>query len=479
MNVEYSRPLRLGRGASGASEETLLAQLEGSRVSITVDPGVEQYATTAEILIDTLRRLPVGLGIDADCLERDVVQRLMERAAAIDPSRPLDTCGSGRGGLRVHVGGGAREADLYGVPIRHGARVGTRGGVGTATASGLGVFTCGALLAGEVFKRIAAVLPERATFPVQLQWCPVTLGSDLTLAPELDGEIKLELALVGLGAIGTAITRILSLLEISGNAAVVDPEPFAPENLGTYSLGTAADAKSRPWKTSLAVEALPQMSVTPHNMKAEDFIDAVDRKETPWPRLVLSGLDSAEARREVQRLWPNRLIDGATGDTMCGLHDVRYGSGACLICHFPKRAQGQSASARLAAATGLPEKLLRKGDRLLSESDLESLSTGQRKQLAPQVGKPICGLAEAIGLSALDDGGYRPSVPFVSQQAACLVAGRLLAHVLDLKPQPTFVQYDALIGPGGITIEDRQRSEGCYCAQRAELIDAIRAQRDK
>jgi hypothetical protein len=345
------------------------------------------------------------------------------------------------------------------------------------TASGLGIFTCAALLAGEVFKRIAAVLPQRATFPAEFAWCPVSLNFDPAATPELKTPPKFDLALVGQGAIGTAVTRILSLLGTTGRVALVDPERFAPENLGTYSLGTPLDAACQVWKVDLAARALPGMAISTHRVRAEEFIELVDRGGVPWPPFVLSGLDSAEARREVQRLWPDRLIDGATGDTMCGLHDVRSGEGACLVCLFPKRTEGPSASERLAEATGLPIEVVSQGDQPLSEAHLASLAPEQRRRLKSQIGKPVCGLAEAIGLTELTSEDYRPSVPFVSQQAACLVVGRLVAEHLEIDSQPSFAQYDALIGPQAATIESRRRTDDCFCFQRADLIEALRDRR--
>jgi ThiF family len=477
MEVEHSRTLLLGGAASESSEQTLLARLEGSRVLVGADPGETHYLQTAGVLLDTLRRLPISLALDPAGLDDGEVEELRARIAAIDPKRGITIRAPEPGDLRVWVGGDGGDADLFGIPIRHGARIGTRAGDPVEVgASGLGIFTAATLLAGEVFKRVAVVVPARASFPEELSWCPVTLGSDPPSTPPI-GEIELDFALVGQGAIGTAISRILALLEVRGAAAVVDPERFAPENLGTYSLGTAAESRTRPLKTVLAAEALPGITVSGYAMRAEEFINLVERGEAPWPRLVLSGLDSAEARREVQRLWPDRLIDGATGDTMCGMLDVRRRDGACLLCLFPKRSEGETASARLAAMTGLPERLLRAGDQLLSEADLASLDPRQRELLSSEVGKPVCGLAEAVGLTDLADEGYRPSVPFVSQQAACLVVGRLLADMLNLGQKPNFVQYDALAGPDRATVEERRPSAECTCQQRAAMIEAIREQR--
>jgi hypothetical protein len=268
------------------------------------------------------------------------------------------------------------------------------------------------------------------------------------------------------------------MLAIKGSVMLVDPERFSAENLGTYSLGGAFDAQTQPWKTELAAAALPQFSCQTYPIPVERLIEAIDAGDAPRPRLVLSGLDSATARREVQRLWPDRLIDGATGDTMCGLHDVvAHGNNACLRCLFPVRTGGPSSLERLVTATGLPANLLRYGDQHLTQAHVDALPPERRAQLQGEVGKPVCGLATAVGLTQLSADDYQPSVPFVSQQAACLMVGGLLANILRIEHQPRFVQYDALIGPQALTEENRLPSPTCVCQQRNHIISAIRQKR--
>jgi molybdopterin/thiamine biosynthesis adenylyltransferase len=478
MDLEHSRMLRLAKVVGANSEQTLLERLRRSRVVISFESH-PAYVDVAAILVETLRRLPIDISLDPGGLRREVIEQIVARGVAIDPVRGVQV-GAAERCLSVHVGGGGAGADLHGLPVHHGARLATarvvEGGA-SVTASGLGIFTCAALLAGEVFKRIAEVVSQRAAFPAELAWCPVALNSDPVATPELEIPLDVDLALVGQGAIGTAVTHILSLLGATGQVSLVDPERFAPENLGTYSLGTAADAVRQPWKVDLGAKALRGMGTSTYRVRAEEFIELVDRGEAPWPSLVLSGLDSAEARWEVQRLWPDYLIDGATGDTMCGLHDVRSGEGACLLCLFPKRTGGPNAAERLADATGLPIEVVRQGDQPLSPAHLASVNADQRRLLEGQIGEPVCGLAEAIGLTALPSDDYRPSVPFVSQQAACLVIGRLIAKNLEIDPQPSFVQYDALFGPQASTIESRRRIDECFCSQRTALIQAVRDRR--
>lgn len=476
MDVRHSRAVRLAEGVSGQSGETLIGRLERSRVAIAIGKGKDPILT-AEVLVDTLRRLPIQLVLEPDSLAAEKIERISEIARRIDPGRGIRIGGDSDEDVLVAVGCDRRNATIAGMPVRHGAFVvsGRSLDVPDVGASGLGAFTCAALLAGEVFKRVASVRPERASYNDLIAWCPVRLDEKPWNSPELEGPPHLDLALVGQGAIGTAITRILALLGAKGRAQLIDPERFGPENLGTYSLGGAADAENEPWKVDLGAAVLPSMSVATHVGTAASFIETIDRGEGLWPALVLAGLDSPGARREVQRLWPNRLIDGATGDTMCGLHDVVFGETACLMCLFPERREGPTAAEHLAEATGLPVEVVSRGDRPLLEAHLASLNAEQRQALQPLLGQPICGLAEAVGLTNLAAGHYRPSVPFVSQQAACMVVGRLVAGMAGSgQPSANFVQYDALIGPWAATRESRKPSPDCHCQVRGELLESVR-----
>ena len=191
--------------------------------------------------------------------------------------------------------------------------------------------------------------------------------------------------------------------------------------------------------------------------------------------MVLTGLDSIEARCSVQGLWPPELIDAATGDTSVGLHHV-LGDGPCLRCIFVDRFPEVSAGEALAAEFGLPTKLVMRGDRVLTENDLIGMSADQRERLRSHVGKPVCGLGDAARLTGTED-VYRPAVPFVSQQAACLGIGRLIASAAGLPRLPNFVQYDALIGPQSMTRQTRRPRAGCYCQQRRATIRAVRMAR--
>lgn len=474
MRAEHSRALRLAASATGRREVSLLEHLAAQHVTVSVGATRSADIAAAELLLANLARLPITLSVDPSGLRADAHRRLL--AASRQPE-PTPSGSLGPVNLRVHVGNGGR-ADLYANAEHHGAYVSHSPLTVANPASGLGAVTCAALLSGEVFKAIIPMLPGRARDLDSFAWCPVTLTPEPASAPMLGAPLHLDdIAIIGLGAVGTAIARTLGLLGATGRVALVDPERFAVENVGTYSLGDHDDARDGRWKTELAARALPNVQITRFDLPVAEFIERIDAGQAPWPTMALTGLDSVSARRDAQMLWPERLLDAATGDTMCGLHDVGPSDHACLRCLFAIPTAGPSAAQRLADATGLDPELLRYGDQLLREDHLATLDAHQRRRLASQIGKPICGLAQAVGLTHLPSDDYRPSVPFVSQQAACLAVGRLLADRLGLPTGATFVQYDALIGSDYGTFEDRHPSLTCYCQQRAPLVVRLRASR--
>jgi hypothetical protein len=162
---------------------------------------------------------------------------------------------------------------------------------------------------------------------------------------------------------------------------------------------------------------------------------------------------------------------------MLGIHDHHHGCGPCLICFFPTGRSGPSAAERLANATGLPLERVQRGDDPLTMEDLARLAASQQQTLAPHLGKPVCGLAQAIGLTGLDADSYQPSIPFVSLQAACLAVGRLIASQLHLRPPGNLIQYDGLVGPQAATIEEMRPRMDCGCVTRAAAIEQVRRQR--
>ncbi len=480
--ADHSRILRLGSAITGRPESALEARLESASVSVGLDPTVPGVELAADTLLRVLRRMPGTVVLDPGGLERRVIDRFADRVAEIDPSRPLGVRLAGESDCRIRLAGHASEGDLRAIPERHGYILDTRGPAlrQTAGSSALGSVLCACALAAEAFKAAAGVVGSRGRRSARTAFCPVTLTSDPASAPPLPERWQIRAMLVGLGAIGTGSALIISELPLEGEADLVDPQRYGDENVATYSLGGAEDGREHPWKTSVVARALTRFTTRSHHIAAADLPALIDDGEVPWPSTLLTGLDKAQVRREAQRLWPDALFDGATGDTMVGLHAVHGAGQPCLGCFLPERdVPSAEVGADLAALTGLPRELLVQGEHILSEADLVAVPDGKRTVLRPQVGKPVCGLASSLGLSALPDEGYQPAVPFVALSASALVVGRLVADATGVEPAANFVQYDALAGPTWRTVEVRRARGDCDCVTRETLIKRVRDLRSR
>jgi len=502
--LRHSRLLRLGSDATGSAEADLLTTLAAARTVLSIDTALPGTVETARLLLATLARTPGRLTLVTTTIPAATVPELLAIVRRIDPEHRVDTAAEVREHelpddttLRLHLGTGARRSITAaedfdqneassGVPVvrviadGYGAQLARSGHVSLTqhrAPNALGHMLAAAFAAGEAFAAAARVLPSRRHPLPHIAFCPVTLGSDLAAAPDLPDGLSIDAALLGLGAVGTAIAAILATLPLQGRLLLVDRQTYAEENLGTYSLGDPTDVAATRPKVDLAAGALRhRYAVAQHHGELAELPARIDAGELSWPAYVLTGLDSIPARYAAQRLWADHHIDAATGDTTVGLHDA-IPAGPCLQCFFPTARAGPSAEQRLADELGIDPAVLGR-DEAWTEQEVSKLPAAAAELLRPLVGTPKCGTARALSLTdQATDNDFRPSVPFVSQQAACLAVGRLLARLLGLSPATNFFQYDTMIGPALFDDEPRDPIAACYCQVRASIVQATRTQR--
>lgn len=480
MNGDRSRTLDLAARVAGSDP---LADLEGTSVTVSLDTSYPGALETARILVTNLRKLPVSLSLATGSGQSAVphvwVDELVAAAAALDPLRPLHLVRSpARDDLTVHVGPASSGAIIV-VPDSHGVRL-RRGGTFPTLqgGTGLGAMVAAATATAEVFKDVLKLNTYAYPRLHSHAFDPVTLGPPGKPAPLR--ELPAETALLGCGAIGTAIAVIVDGLGIDGAITVVDPETFDEPNVFTYSLGTLHDAAQSEHKTRLVKRALPKLDVTRFEGTALDWVARLGDSGGPWPTTVLAGVDSVQARHEIARLHADRTFDGSTGGphgTTLSLSEARF-DGPCLRCYYPSLpSPAVSAEVLLAKETGLPLARIIRGDKL-TDDDLTPLSPDQRDRLAAYVNKPICGLVRQLNIGG--DVTFRPSAVFVAQQAAALVVGALLRSLsnTDTGPSPTrFVQFDALLGPREGHTDTRRAAGGCVCQRDAQIIRQVRDRR--
>lgn len=476
MQRDDSRTVRLAARAAGASESELEQRLSRSAVHVSIDPRLPGAIQCAEVLITTLQRGLGTVSLDPDRLSRADLDRLEHAANAIRPERPIRIGPAAASATKVAVG--AVPGEVCVVPDAHGGRLSRRGLPDQhRRPTMLGTVFTASLAAAEAFKEAAAIRADHCVRHQRLDFCPVTLSDDLDHASLPGSGWEPTVTLAGVGAIGTAHALILGGLADTGAAVLIDRQVYAPANLGTYSLGGSADVIAATPKVTLAERALVGWRHHRHTDDIAAAIDRIDGRQLPWTPTVLAGLDNHAARRDAQRIQADRLIDAATGDTVVGLRDTRP-DGPCLACMLPPPTGPSPIDALV--ALGIPAELARApGDAVVDEEIIAAASDPRaRAVLTAQRGTPICGLLRAAGLSDVDSGDYMPSVPFVSQQAACLGVGRLVAIATGIDSQlPNFVQYDVMLGPAHALRQRRAATPGCTCRQRAAIIDQVRRER--
>lgn len=456
MSADYSRALRLGSLAAEDDETSLRERVEAAQVHVTADIELPGVAAALPVLIADLRRFPVTLSFDPaggdSVLSSAIIDDLQQIAVGIDADRPLQIGRSPREALHVHLGARPPStARISAVPDGHGARLRRAGRAFptlNAAGTGLGAVLAAALLTGEAFKVITALRPTAHRPADILDFCPVTISGAPGGFAGLPAELP-ALALVGAGAIGTAVALILDNLGLSGSLAVVDPQEYEPPNVITYSLGTLEDARARVLKVQLLARHLPGFDVLHVHGTAQTMLERIDDGTAPWPGIVLGAVDSIDARHELQRIYADLTLDGSTGGRAGTTLALREGTplGPCVRCYYRRReaSAGPSTEQRLHDVTGLPIARIARGDDPLTAADIRDLAPDQRERLLAHLGKPVCGLGRLLGLAPGAEDGYRPSAAFVAQQAACLVVGGLLARTTGLiTGAMRDLEYDAL-----------------------------------
>lgn len=476
MDTETSRALALAAIACRTDRETLKSHIESASVLISVEHSTPGAASAAKIFIETMRRLPIS--IRPDIATHGALAKVLANAATSLDSRypvvPYATTGS----ARIHFGSCADDAVLRILPDGTGAHLFPPGISMTEQAYApepVGVMYAASLGSAEVFKIIAQTRTrpnERA-----VSFSPVTLNSDLRPFRAPDSLGPRRIVLIGVGAIGTAALRMLAAMPINGQVVAIDPERFRTENFETYSLGSYAEALAEPLKIEIGADHARGRGFGFERMSVDEYRESLEGGDGDWPDTVLVAVDTPDARYQARALWPRTLIDMGTGDSGVTMRDGCGTDGEpCIECMLPRQRPQISAITKLAEVTGLDASLLREGGQL-TKSQLIGLPPDKRVMLEAYLGQPVCGLASAIGLSDLPSDEFRPAIPFVAQQAACLGVGRLIARGGGVEGLPNLFQYDVLLGPTGIRGEYVHPTPGCHCQARQAIIRKLQNER--
>jgi molybdopterin/thiamine biosynthesis adenylyltransferase len=488
--IAYSRPAaiaaQLGDGAGDTHrflDKHIL--LTGDRAVLETENGHECLLSSLRLSLRICRNVHVALPQDLARL-REHCARISKRLEFGGPVEILSE-GNGYTGYDAILSVGSKTrpelpwttinsngwlARVSSGPTSISSEVRQTNPVGALAAASLGV--------SEVFKRLIALHPDRGHLLDGVTLSLETYQADSSSPGTPIGE-RLELPpllIVGAGAIGNAVVYLLSRLPLFGKITILDRQRFGPENLGTCILIGPDDVGKS--KATFAEEFLQSEQLEVHGFEEDLATFRSRRGPALWcPGVIIGGVDNIDARHEMQRLWPDVILDGAIGDLSGQVSRHPWDENvACLMCLFP-HGVGKSAERAASEATGLSIEQLKDPDELLSEEELVIASPEAQEWLRTQIGKPKCSIIGEATTRGLASGrmrtGFAPSIPFVATLSASMVVGELVklccGRRTNLSPR---YQVDLLRGPRFGVEFPQERRPDCICSTRRKNIEIAR-----
>jgi len=337
------------------------------------------------------------------------------------------------------------------------------------------------LAAGEIFKHLAGMKPDRGRTIEHLIFSlwdyrqsdswesadPGVLPKEILLPP---------FYLVGVGAVGQAAVASLSACaSIRGHATLIDDEAIDKTNRNRYVLAHAENLGVNKVIISTNTLARKSFQVVPYVGKWEAYVQNLNRPLQPITvqeleqkykfQRVLSCVDKNDARHSIQNLWPELILGGSTNE--CGMlvqaYDLRKQT-ECLKCSNPI-----------------------KEDNRTIESETErwkQMTPSERQQIAEKEGlnleaielylkQPKCGeLGEQEIAKFVLDSNHEWSVGFVSVAAGVLLAAKLLqSEIAGIEMAFPAAMGQALrfsfLNPGPYASRHPQK-ESCDCSTKGK-----------
>jgi molybdopterin/thiamine biosynthesis adenylyltransferase len=210
-----------------------------------------------------------------------------------------------------------------------------------ATSVPIGPHVAATLGVAEVFKELLLRnFPEQIKRPIRLlrntTFSTLSYAEELPASPTsgLGEDLILDrVAIAGLGAGGSAALYTLSCIpRLSGEITLIEPGFHKRSNLARYLLSSYDDCEQGTSKVEVARAFLSQQQPR-LSTRVEDlpYADVANRDF----RIVLSTVDTPEARWDIQRDWPPIILDAAVMETIYAVLRVYPGEGMCLGCKHP------------------------------------------------------------------------------------------------------------------------------------------------
>ncbi|MCH7560170.1 MAG: ThiF family adenylyltransferase [Thaumarchaeota archaeon] len=345
----------------------------------------------------------------------------------------------------------------------------------------------------EVFKKVFVkkadlIIPKRSNY--DFRWNTKHLQKELTFNtfdysvdnnsknPSLPDTINTgELVTSGVGAGGGAcLYTLASFPDLRGNLSLIDPDEVKGSNLNRYIYATRHDADDEKPKVDVMKKILSihkQCNVISHYMSYKKFSDKLNDKPID---LIISTVDTGEARLEIQWDLPKMILDAAVFNTWFYINRVEFGDNACLGCRFYREESSDSSESYLSKIIGLSEEVilsLRTNNATFEEKHIEIMKpfSEKNKFSLPKTGEHFqdwfryhCGELKL-------NGQIDPiPVPFATVMPGILLAGEVVKqrHFKNYKTRD-FFSLDVFGIPIN-TFEQVKRKKDCpICSNQSTV----------
>ena len=457
-----SRPVRLAARLTGLPESELQNLFCGSRVLARIEKRFVEVSDAREILrfaVNQILRFCPNLAVGLEPVNGELLRECHRMASAIyGPSHAIQVVGSGElDGFDAILNVGAQtRSDLPWITVNSNGWVARIAPLGSTLAhlpweptppNPLGAHAAATLGAGHVFMKLIGYSVPSAATEISLDTYGCSTPGSMSPGPPLPAEpLNLDALLVGCGAVANGWAYTIKRLPIVGLLHAVDRETLGIENLGPYV------AAERAWlglpKAKLIRRLLrPSVGVIPFAEEWELFKIRL-RYGLKLPALIINGLDNVETRHSVQRLWPECLIDMASGGTTSQvILKRRSNEGLCLLRALTRPPDEVGYAERLAMETGLSvERVRHDSTSPITEADVRGAPVQKRAALerARRRGELVCGRINKHNLrSDSHRADFAPAAPFVSCLSGVIGAAETVKCLLGRQyPLSLHVQSD-------------------------------------
>ncbi len=282
----------------------------------------------------------------------------------------------------------------------------------------IGPYIAASLVAGEVFRaaRLIDYRPEHQLFFNASDYTATTQPgwTDLAINEELS-----SVALIGVGAVGSAVLHSLYPLRLRGNIMVADNDKKGLEdtNLGRYVLFGSRSLTKMKASEAARLLAGASFTVTPHDGGFDYFF------ESGRPDIVLSAVDKNGPRHALQEQYAPLYLSASTYNLRAEvLRCVPPGVGGCLACFNPLEKEERTEDkirALLASDPAIAQAIATK-----LQLEPEELAAWSRNRRCNETGERV------VAAFRTDDGVVAAfAVVFVSVLAGTILAAELLKTV--------------------------------------------------